>query len=121
LQQGRPAAAEPVLRECLAIRVKRQPEGFPTCYVRSLLGRALLGQRQHAAAEPLLLQGYEGMKRRAAEIPEQDRHRHLAEVLEPLVQLYDAWEGHGDEAARWRKELEALNRAGKKAKKSSDK
>ena len=64
--------------QSLRERVKRQPEGLPTFYARSLLGRALLGQKKHAEAEPLLLQGYEGVKQRAARIPEQVRHGHLA-------------------------------------------
>ena len=33
--------------------------------------------------------------------------QHLTEALERLVQLYDAWD-KPDEAAKWRKELEAL-------------
>ena len=32
------------------------------CVPTSMLGRALLGQGEYAAAEPLLLQGYEGTK-----------------------------------------------------------
>jgi eukaryotic-like serine/threonine-protein kinase len=65
-----------------------------------MLGGSLLGQKQYAAAEPLLLAGYEGMKQRAADIPKLGQAR-LSEALDRLVELYDAW-GKKDEAAKWR-------------------
>ncbi len=71
--------------------------------------RRLLGRKKYAEAEPLLVAGYEGMKRREATIPPQGKPR-LTEALERLVQLYEAT-GRPDEAARWRKELEASKAA----------
>jgi tetratricopeptide (TPR) repeat protein len=56
--------AELQLRECLAIREKVQPDDWRTFNTRSHLGGALLGQKKYAEAEPLLRQGYEGMKAR---------------------------------------------------------
>ena len=58
-----------MLRECLAIRVKKQPDAWSTFNTQSKLGGVLLGQKKYADAEPLLLQGYEGMKQREAKIP----------------------------------------------------
>jgi eukaryotic-like serine/threonine-protein kinase len=55
------AEAEPLLRECLAIREKKEPEDWRTFNTQSMLGGALLGQKKYADAEPLLLKGYEGM------------------------------------------------------------
>lgn len=52
------------LRESLAIREKTQPDAWTTFDSKSLLGGALLGQKKVADAEPLLLAGYEGMKKR---------------------------------------------------------
>ena len=46
--------AEPLLRECLAIREKTQPDAWTTFNTQSLLGGALLGQKKYAEAEPLL-------------------------------------------------------------------
>jgi hypothetical protein len=46
------------------------------------------------------------MKARATTIPPQSQAR-LAEAVERLVMLYDAW-GKPDEAATWKKEFEAL-------------
>jgi hypothetical protein len=69
-----------------------------------VLGGSLLGQQKYADAEPLLLRGYDGMKKREGKIPPQGKLR-PTEALERLVQLYDA-QGKPDEVAKWRKELE---------------
>jgi hypothetical protein len=61
----------------------------------------------------LLVQGYEGLKQRAAKIPPDSKVR-LSEALERLVQLYDAW-GPKEKAAGWREEMEGRHRATKKS------
>src|SRR5262249_55608020 len=96
--------AEAVLCECLAIREKRQPDAWTTFNTKSLLGGPLLGQQKYADAEPLLLQGYEGMKQRADKIPKEAKSR-LNEAIDRLVQLYDAW-GKPVDAEKWRLQLE---------------
>ena len=106
LEQKKWTEAEPNLRECLAIREQTQPDVWSTFNTKSTLGGALLGQKKYADAEPLLLTGYEGMKQREKTIPEQGKTR-LPEAVERLVQLYDAT-GKKEEAAKWRKELEAI-------------
>jgi serine/threonine protein kinase/tetratricopeptide (TPR) repeat protein len=103
LGAGKATDAEPVLRECLAIRERKELDAWTTFHAKSMLGRTLAAQKKYADAEPLLLQGYKGMKEKA--IGARARSR-LTEALERLVQLYDAW-GKKDEAAKWRKELEA--------------
>jgi eukaryotic-like serine/threonine-protein kinase len=105
LRQRKYADAEPLLRESLAIRQEKVPDDWRTFNTQSLLGGALLGRQRYAEAEPLLRQGYEGMRRGETRIPADGKPR-LAEALERVVQLYEAW-GKPDEAARWRKELEA--------------
>jgi hypothetical protein len=70
-----------------------------------MLGNALLGQKKYAEAEPLLIAGYEGMKQREATIPPEGKPR-VTEALERVVQLYEAT-NKPDEAAKWRKKLEA--------------
>lgn len=75
-------------------------------HTRSLLGGTLLAQAKPAEAEPLLLQGYEGLKQRAATIPGANQAR-LTEALERLVQLAEAT-GRPAEAVKWRKELDTL-------------
>jgi serine/threonine protein kinase/tetratricopeptide (TPR) repeat protein len=106
LRQRKWAEAEPVLRDGLAIRERVESGAWTTSYAKSQLGWALLGLGRYADAEPPLLQGYEGLKRRAAQIPAGSKPV-LNEALERLVRLYDAW-GRPDDAARRRKELEAV-------------
>jgi hypothetical protein len=82
---------------------------------RSLLGGALLGQGKDVEAEPLLVQGYEGMSRAARSMKRPPRgdspDRLLTEALERLVRLYER-RGDDEQTARRRRELEttvALN------------
>ena len=111
LKQQKWTDAEAVLRECLNIREKKQPDDWTTFTTKSMLGEALNGQKKRTEAEPLLVQGYEGLKQRAAKIPKEVKTR-LAEAIERLVQLYESW-GKPDEAARWRSELETAKTAEK--------
>ncbi len=96
------AAAEPLLRECLAIREKKEPDDWRTFNTQSMLGGALLGQKKPADAEPLLLKGYEGMKAREKLIPPQGSTR-LPEAIDRLVELYTAI-NKPDEVKKWRAE-----------------
>jgi len=83
------ATAETLLRECLAIREKKEPDDWPTFNTQSMLGAALLGQKKYADAEPLLLKGYEGMKQREKTIPPQGSTR-IPEALDRLIELSTA-------------------------------
>jgi non-specific serine/threonine protein kinase/serine/threonine-protein kinase len=75
--------------------------GDVMAFARATHGRALLGLKRHADAERELLQAEKLWR------PGADR----AEVVESLVELYDAWEGtepghgHTAEAARWKAAL----------------
>src|SRR5262249_47407651 len=77
LKSQRYAEAEKLLRECLAIRMKKQPDDFRTFNARSHLGAALVGQQKYAEAESLLLAGYEGMKQREPAVEPRARDLHL--------------------------------------------
>jgi serine/threonine protein kinase/tetratricopeptide (TPR) repeat protein len=99
------AAAEPLLRDCLSIRQSKETEAWPMFHTQSLVGAALLGQLKFAEAEPLLQQGYQGMKQRHQEIPANAKDG-LTKAHERLVQLYDAW-GKAEKAAEWREKLRA--------------
>jgi eukaryotic-like serine/threonine-protein kinase len=52
-----------------------------------MLGGALLGLTRSAEAEPLLLQGYEGMKQREKSIAPNAKIR-ILESLDRLIELY---------------------------------
>jgi hypothetical protein len=83
------APAEEMLRECLAIREKKEPDAWTTFNTMSMLGGALLGQKQYADAKPLLVKGYEGMKAREKTIPPQGATR-IPVALDRLIELYTA-------------------------------
>ena len=91
-----------LLRNCLTTRERTMPDSWLTFQSQSLLGGVLLGQKKYTDAEPLLLSGYEGMKRREKTIPEQGKI-HLSEAVERLVQLYEATDKK-DEVKKWRAE-----------------
>jgi serine/threonine protein kinase/Tfp pilus assembly protein PilF len=97
--------AERKLRDCHALLARKHPRGWNVFNVQSQLGATLLGQKKYADAEPLLLQGYEGMKQQEAQIPVGHKMC-LTEAINRLVQLYDAW-GQQEKAARWRELAEA--------------
>jgi serine/threonine protein kinase/tetratricopeptide (TPR) repeat protein len=96
------ADAEQILRDCLAIRAKAQPDHWTTFNTQSLLGAALLGQQKYAAAEPLLLAGYKGMKEREKTIPPVAQAS-LPEAADRLVALYTA-KDKPDEMKKWQAE-----------------
>jgi tetratricopeptide (TPR) repeat protein len=110
LKAGKPAEAERVLRECLAIREKKTPEDWRTFIEKSVLGGALLSQKQYAEAEKLLLSGYAGLKKHEAKIPAPARREHLEEALDWLIQLATAT-NRADEAANWQVERANLSAA----------
>ena len=64
LNEGKHAEAKGSSESASTIREKEQPEAWTTANARSLLGGALLGQKEFAEAEPLLLAGYEELKQR---------------------------------------------------------
>jgi serine/threonine protein kinase/tetratricopeptide (TPR) repeat protein len=105
LKQERYAEAESILRECLAIREKEQPDDWIRFNTMSTLGGTLLGQGKHDTAEPLMLEGYEGMKHREAKIPAEGKIR-LTEAIERIVRLYEATE-QTEKALLWRAKLSA--------------
>jgi tetratricopeptide (TPR) repeat protein len=103
LKQAKWSEAESVLRESLAISVKTQTDDWRRFHTMSQLGGALMGQGRYAAAEPLVVPGYEGMMARESRIAVPDRSR-LREAAERVVQLYEAW-GRPDQAAAWKAKL----------------
>jgi hypothetical protein len=103
LFQNKASEAEPLLRECLAIRGQAAPDDWSHYDAMSLLGAALLGQGRYSEAEPLIVPGYEGMKERQANMAALDRYRRR-EAAERVVRLYEDW-GKAERAAMWKAEL----------------
>jgi serine/threonine protein kinase len=99
--------AEQVLRECLAMRAKKEPDAWTTFNTLSLLGQALLGQKKYAEAEPLLLKGYEGLKARRDSIPPEVRAERLAQAVDALIELYTAT-NQSEHMTKWQAEKAKL-------------
>jgi serine/threonine protein kinase len=97
------AEAEPTLRSCLALRATKEPDDWWCFLTMSQLGVALTGQAKYADAEPLLIQGYEGLKAHEAKIPAPSK-KHLAAAAARIVRLYEAW-GKPVRAAEWKGRL----------------
>jgi hypothetical protein len=110
LHENKFAEAEALLRARVALGQREAPEDWMTFHARSLLGGALLGQKKCTEAEGLLVEGYEGMKEREAQIPKRSRV-HLTEALERLLRLADFTGKKGD-ATKWQRELEDRRNSG---------
>jgi serine/threonine protein kinase/Tfp pilus assembly protein PilF len=109
LEQMKWTEAEETLKNCLAIRRKTAPEDWKTFKTMVLLGAALLEQEKSTDAEPLLVQGYEGMKAREKHIPATDKPL-LMMAVDMVVHLYDA-NGPKEKADQWRKKLQEAKAA----------
>lgn len=116
LQLGAFAEAEPVIRECFEIREGQLPDSWLTFSTKSMLGAALLGQEKLGEAEPLLVEGYDGIKEVEDTIPPQGQPR-IGEALERLIKLYETRneEGDAEKAAKYRKLREERNTADEKS------
>ena len=101
------ATGHALYREALEKTRKRYGEASPpVAGALAKLGSNLLEQKKYATAEPLLLAGYEGLKKREAQLLPNEKIR-LTEALQRLLQLYDAW-GKPEKAAEWRKKMPAI-------------
>jgi serine/threonine protein kinase/tetratricopeptide (TPR) repeat protein len=104
LGHGRHESAAAILRDCVAILQKKQPESWVLFRAESLLGAALLTQKKYAEAEPLLIEGYDGLTARVGQIPRPLAGHRVAEACQRIVRLYDAW-GQPEKAGLWRTKL----------------
>lgn len=97
--------SEPPLRECLALRRRHPADTWPRYYTASSLGEALTRLGRFDEAEPLVLEGYQGVDARKVGLgPGQDSYLH--DAARRVVGLYEAW-NKPDEAAAWRAKLYA--------------
>jgi len=104
LKQGKPLEAQFLAQQSLDIWQQRDTNDWRFFNAQSLVGGCLLGQTNCQAAKPLLHSGYEGMTARAEQMPKAGRTQ-IRQVLERLVQLYEAWD-KPEQATDWRRKLE---------------
>jgi eukaryotic-like serine/threonine-protein kinase len=90
ISQGKFAAAEPLARNAMEQNERQDPKDWDRFRAESLLGASLAGEKKYAEAEPLLLEGYQGMDA-------QKDHElmpnwyHLDRARGWLIGLYRAW------------------------------
>ena len=99
VSQGKFVDGERLAREALAIDERNAPDVWQRFRAKSLLGASLAGQKKYGEAQPLLLEGYQGMLALQDTKGMSDRY-HLELARRWLVQLYQAW-GKPDQAAEW--------------------
>ena len=104
--QGKFAESEALAREVLEFDRKKHPDDWQRFRAESLLGASLAGQKKYVEAEPLLLEGYQGMLARKDRIDVPEWY-HLDRAREWIIQLYQAW-GKPEKAAEWREKLKAI-------------
>jgi serine/threonine protein kinase len=102
LLQERFDEAEPFIRKAIAID---QIEKHLRFYWMSVLGAALLGQKNYEEAESLLLHGYEGMKQYEATLRAPHR-RLVAEAGSRVVRFYELT-NQPETARQWREKVNA--------------
>ena len=110
--EGRHKEAEALLRDDLAIYEVSMRDNWERYRCQSLLGAVLSAQKKYPDAEPLLLEGIEGLLRQESAIAwyavgDPDR------ALRNLVDLYRAW-GKPASAVKWKSQLHAREIAAKR-------
>jgi tetratricopeptide (TPR) repeat protein len=101
LKTGDADGAERLARECLDLRTQQAANDWSTSAAKSLLGEVLLARKKPEQAEPLLKQGYDGLKARKDAIP-WDRRTTLADAAGRLAMLYEVT-GDKEKSAEWKK------------------
>jgi tetratricopeptide (TPR) repeat protein len=103
LAQDRFADAESFARDSVDILEKKLPKHWRTAWSRSLLGACLLGKKEYAPAEPLLLSAFDSLNHMKDTLPPEGRTSFVA-TGQQLVTLYEAW-GKTEQAAEWKVRL----------------
>jgi serine/threonine protein kinase/tetratricopeptide (TPR) repeat protein len=103
---GRPADAERLMREQLALLEEHWPGHRDVYVAKFVIGTCLLDQQKFEEAEGYLLEAYERLIARRAERAADTRPPPRGASGEKLVELYEAW-GKPEQAAEWRAKLTA--------------
>jgi len=109
LLQGKYEEAEVTARRLVALRESILAASAPETGAqgaaqgaRAFLGQALFGQKKYAAAEVLLVEGFDGLMETVRRTGWQGTRRRAQEVADVLAQLYEAT-NQPDKAALWKR------------------
>jgi eukaryotic-like serine/threonine-protein kinase len=100
------AEAEPVLRNCLELRMKHlADDSWQVASTKGLLGAALVGLEKLDEAEPLLIAGYTGQKAKESDIPASGKVG-IGQALDRLIDFYEKRNADGDaeHLRKWKSE-----------------
>jgi len=103
LRQCKWSESEVLIRQSLVIRQSASPDDWRRFNAMSQLGGALLGQGRFAEAEPLVVEGYLGMKARAGTISPRYRFP-LPQAADQVLRLYERW-GEPAQVVLWKAKL----------------
>ncbi len=104
LARGAAAEAEKYFRDDISRREKATAADWAGAAARSGLGQALVQLGRNAEAEPLLIAGYEGLRKSESQLPASER-KTIAIAGARVVALYTRW-GKPEEAQLWQRKLE---------------
>ena len=100
--------AESIMSECLDIRQRGAADSWKTFSTMSLLGAAMAGQGEWNKAEPLLREGFEGMKERIEWIPRSDFDDFYPKSIDRLI-AYSESANDKDALKKWKREKQDLD------------
>jgi hypothetical protein len=100
LHQGKCDEARPLLEEANRQWGKITSDNWRRFAAQSLLGEALVCQKDFAGAEPLLMAGYAGLKTEAPRMPAYEQVQ-IKRAAERVAQLYSAW-NKPEQEEKWR-------------------
>ncbi|MCH8042725.1 MAG: tetratricopeptide repeat protein [Planctomycetes bacterium] len=103
VDQKRYAEAEQQWRQCLAIREEKTPDHWRRFDALVQLGASLTGQMKFEQAEPLAIEGYQGLADRRKSAGDK---RRTMRALRQIVELYEAWKKPA-KAKPWQDKLSA--------------
>jgi serine/threonine protein kinase len=93
-----------LVRDCLAMRTRKDAADWGVFRTKLQLGQAMTGLKHYAEAEALLLEAHRELSARKESIPVWT-HRFIGEAVQSLVDLYEV-SGKKNEAAQWRQKLD---------------
>ena len=113
LQEKKFDEAETLARQCLAIRLKLRPNDWSVFHAKHMLGAAQAGQKRFEEAEPLLIEGYRGMKERRTGMPD----FHIPRLGESALRIVDFYTDlkRTDKTAEWQAEFDRLDDEAKRS------
>ena len=117
LAEKKYAEAEQPLRESMRLNASNPMRALDYHLAHHELGASLLGQKKYADAAAVLAENHVIVKKMSERLGRDltpGLRRLQVETLEWLVQLYEEWNGHAHDAAKWRKELSAAKEGAKK-------